>query len=98
MRSFRIRIFAELEASEYLENQVKSTAVRPAVTATTAGLGNVPVSIMEDVISTVVSFLSILIPILLMVLAVLIALWIFFIVRRRRKKKYAQSTMDASQR
>ena len=24
MRSFRIRIFAELEASEYLENQVKS--------------------------------------------------------------------------
>lgn len=24
MRSFRIRIFAELETSEYLENQVKS--------------------------------------------------------------------------
>lgn len=24
MRSFRIRIFTELEASEYLENQVKS--------------------------------------------------------------------------
>ena len=33
---------------------VKSTAVRPAVTATTAGLVNVPVSIMEDVISKVV--------------------------------------------
>ena len=31
----------------------KSIAVRPAVTATTAGAGNVPVSIMEDIISSI---------------------------------------------
>ena len=31
---------------------VKSLAVRPAVTATTAGAGNVPVSIAEDLVST----------------------------------------------
>lgn len=40
----------------------KSAALRPMVTATTAGTGNVPVSIAEDVTSTVVSFISVLLP------------------------------------
>jgi hypothetical protein len=44
---------------------VKSVAVRPAVTATTGGAANVPVSILEDIVSTVVSFLSIVVPILI---------------------------------
>src|SRR5512140_196439 len=35
---------------------VKSAAVRPAVTAATAGAGNIPVSIAEDLVSTAVSF------------------------------------------
>jgi hypothetical protein len=57
---------------------VKSAAVRPLVTATTAGAGNVPVSIAEDITSTVVSFLSILLPIAIAVLAgilILLLLW-----------------------
>jgi hypothetical protein len=57
---------------------VKSAAVRPLVTATTAGAGNVPVSIAEDITSTVVSFLSVLVPIAIAVLAailILILLW-----------------------
>ncbi|TLM97660.1 DUF4126 domain-containing protein, partial [bacterium] len=41
---------------------VKSLVVRPAVTATTAGVGNIPVSMAEDAASTVVSFLSIVVP------------------------------------
>lgn len=56
----------------------KSAAVRPLVTATTAGAGNVPVSIAEDLTSTVVSFLSILLPIaiaILMGIVVLLLLW-----------------------
>ncbi len=56
----------------------KAAAVRPAVTATTGGAGNVPVSIIEDVVSTVVSFLAILIPIVvgtLMVLLLALLLW-----------------------
>ncbi|MFC2026292.1 DUF4126 domain-containing protein, partial [Chloroflexota bacterium] len=73
---------------------VKSTAIRPTVSVATAGAGNIPVSIMEDLVSTVISFLSILIPILLMVLAVLIGLWIFFILRRRRKKVYVTNNLD----
>lgn len=60
---------------------VKSAVVRPAVTATTGGLGSTPVSVLEDVISTVVSFLSIAIPILvgllLLVILALITIWLW---------------------
>ena len=57
---------------------VKSAAVRPLVTATTAGAGNIPVSVAEDITSTVVSFLSILVPIAIAVIVgilILILLW-----------------------
>src|SRR5574338_614544 len=43
----------------------KSAAVRPAVTAVSGGAANVPVSIAEDVVSTVVSILAIVLPILI---------------------------------
>src|SRR5688572_11748402 len=42
----------------------KSAAVRPAVTGITGGAGNVPVSIAEDIVAVVLSFLAILIPIM----------------------------------
>jgi hypothetical protein len=57
---------------------VKAAAVRPAVTATTGGAGNVPVSIAEDILSTVLSILAILLPILvgsLMIVALALILW-----------------------
>jgi hypothetical protein len=44
---------------------VKTAVIRPAVSATTAGVGNLPISIAEDVFSTVVSLLSVLVPLLL---------------------------------
>ncbi len=44
---------------------VKSAAVRPLVTATTGGVGNIPVSLTEDAVSTAVSILSILIPLVM---------------------------------
>jgi len=56
----------------------KSAALRPAVTATTGGAGNVPVSIAEDIVSTILSILAILIPVLvgtLMVLVLALLLW-----------------------
>jgi hypothetical protein len=43
----------------------KSAVIRPAVTATTGGAGNVPVSVAEDVVSTILSVLAILIPLLI---------------------------------
>jgi hypothetical protein len=58
---------------------VKSAVVRPVVTATTGGVGNTPVSMLEDITATVVSFLSILIPILIVFIiilfVVLILMW-----------------------
>ncbi|KUK45997.1 MAG: putative membrane protein [Anaerolinea thermophila] len=65
---------------------VKSAAVRPAITATTAGLGNVPVSILEDVISTTLSVLSVLLPIVVGIVLVLMAIWIILWLSRRSKR------------
>ena len=59
----------------------KAGVLRPAVTATTGGVGNVPVSIAEDVVSTVLSILAIVMPILvgtlLIVLAAFIVYWLY---------------------
>ncbi len=59
----------------------KAGVLRPAVTATTGGVGNVPVSIAEDVVSTVLSILAIFMPILvgtlLIVLAAFIVYWLY---------------------
>jgi len=56
----------------------KSGLVRPAITATTGGTANVPVSIAEDIISTVLSILAIIIPILIGTLLVVLASFIIW--------------------
>jgi len=62
---------------------VKSAAIRPAVTATTGGAANVPVSLAEDGIATVLSIISIVIPVLVgIILIILIALIIWWFWRR----------------
>jgi hypothetical protein len=62
---------------------VKSVAIRPAVTATTGGVGNVPVSILEDLVSTIISILSVVIPVMIATLAILVAAWIIWRLWRR---------------
>jgi hypothetical protein len=57
---------------------VKSVAVRPAVTAATAGAGNVPVSVFEDVVSTVLSILSVVIPVLIAMVVILFTSWVIW--------------------
>ncbi len=64
---------------------VKSVVVRPAVTATTAGTANIPVSITEDIISTVVSILSIIVPIIIVVLLIMTIAW--WISRKQLKNR-----------
>ena len=56
----------------------KSGMVRPAITATTGGAANVPVSIAEDVISTILSIIAIIIPILIGTLLVVLASFIIW--------------------
>lgn len=68
---------------------VKAGAVRPAITATTGGAGNVPVSIAEDFIAALISILSIVLPILVGVFLVLFAVLVFLWLRRRAEKRRA---------
>lgn len=65
---------------------VKTAMIRPAVTATTAGAGNVPVSMLEDGVSTIVSVLSVLVPILVVVFLIILIAWI--ISNRQKRKSY----------
>jgi hypothetical protein len=57
---------------------VKSAAIRPAVTATTGGSANVPVSVAEDVTSTTLSILSIVVPIVVFIVVVLFFTWVIW--------------------
>jgi hypothetical protein len=64
----------------------KSVAIRPAVTMTTGGAGNIPVSILEDMIATITSFLSIVMPLIIAIMMlILAALILWFFLRRRQK-------------
>lgn len=70
---------------------VKSLAVRPAVTATTGGAGNIPVSIMEDVVSTVLSILAAVIPVMFAIGAILFTTWVIWTLWRRANRMQAGS-------
>ncbi len=65
---------------------VKAVAVRPAVTAATAGAGNVPVSLLEDLTSTVVSILSVVVPVIIACLLIVLAAWVIFLIWRRARR------------
>jgi hypothetical protein len=64
----------------------KSAALRPAVTATTGGAGNVPVSIAEDVVATLLSILAVIIPVLVAAIIILITAWIIWLLWRRSNR------------
>ena len=65
---------------------VKSAALRPVVTATTGGAGNVPVSIAEDVLATVLSILAIVIPIVVAAFIILGTTFIIWFLWRKANK------------
>jgi hypothetical protein len=68
----------------------KAAALRPAVTATTGGAGNIPVSIAEDLVAFLTSVLAILIPIAMgTILVILLALVIWWLWRRTDKAQTA---------
>ncbi|MFT3892951.1 MAG: DUF4126 domain-containing protein [Anaerolineales bacterium] len=65
----------------------KAGVVRPMVTATTGGVGNTPVSIAEDVVSTVLSILAILLPVIIGTLLIVIAAFIIYWLYRRANRQ-----------
>ena len=69
---------------------VKSVAVRPALTATTAGAANTPVSIAEDVVSTFLSILAILLPLIIgIILVMTVSIFIWWKWRKANARKLA---------
>jgi len=69
---------------------VKAAAIRPVVTATTGGAGNVPVSMAEDAIAAVISVLSVVVPVLIAcLLIILTSLIVWWIWRRARNQARA---------
>ena len=65
----------------------KAGAVRPMVTATTGGVGNVPISIAEDVVSTVLSILAIIVPILTGIILIVCAAFLINWLYRRSNRE-----------
>jgi Domain of unknown function (DUF4126) len=65
---------------------VKAGAVRPAITATTAGAGNIPISILEDIISTLLSILSVVVPVVIATLLILFTAWVIWLLWRRARR------------
>jgi hypothetical protein len=68
---------------------------RPVVTAISAGTANPVVSTVEDIVSAVTSFVSIIFPYLVVVWLLLLALAIFLIVQERRRRRERRSMRSA---
>lgn len=66
---------------------VKSVAVRPMVTATTGGVANTPVSILEDILSAVISILAAVIPILIAMVVIPVTAWIVWRIWRKANQE-----------
>lgn len=62
---------------------VKATA-RPVVTATTGGLGNMFVSVAEDIVSVIMSLVAIVVPVLIVVFLAFI-IFVFLMFRSRKR-------------
>jgi hypothetical protein len=65
---------------------VKAAAVRPAVTATTGGAGNVPVSIAEDVMSTIIAIMAIIVPVIFTSMVIIITALIIWLIWRKMNR------------
>ena len=64
----------------------KAGVLRPVVTATTGGAGNVPVSTAEDIVATVMSIVAIVVPVLIGTFLIVTAAFIIFWLYRRSNR------------
>ena len=67
----------------------KALAVRPAVTAATGGAANLPVAMLEDFTSTVVSIISIVLPVFIALIFVLITIILIIRMLKHYEKEYS---------
>ena len=66
---------------------VKAVAVRPAVTATTGGAANIPVSLLEDFTATLVSILSVVVPVVIACILIILTAWVIWWFWRRARRQ-----------
>ncbi|MGZ4771729.1 MAG: DUF4126 domain-containing protein [Ilumatobacteraceae bacterium] len=59
---------------------------RWSITHNSSGAGNVPVSILEDLTSTVVSILSVVVPVIIACLLIMLTAWIILLIWRRARR------------
>jgi hypothetical protein len=65
----------------------KSAAVRPAVTLTTAGKANIPVSVAEDVTATVLSIIAVVLPVFIAALIIVVTAFIIWWLWRKANRE-----------
>ena len=64
----------------------KSAAVRPMVSVSTGGAGNIPASIAEDVVATALSILAVVIPVAVAALIILLTAFVIWLLWRRARR------------
>ena len=67
----------------------KSAAIRPAVSLTTGGIGNTPVSILEDLVATALAIAAVLIPVAIAIMMVFMTTTIIWLLWRRERRRSA---------
>jgi hypothetical protein len=65
----------------------KSAAVRPLISAASAGTASPVASFIEDILATALSVLSIVLPILMLFFLILCVWWVVWIVQKLKRKK-----------
>lgn len=65
---------------------VKSAAVRPAVSVTAGGVADVPVSVAEDILATILSILAIVFQLAVAALIVLLTAFVIWLLCRRARR------------
>ena len=63
----------------------KSAAIRPAVSVTPGGVANVPVSIAEDLLATILSILAVVVPVVVAVVLILLTAFVIWLIWRRAR-------------
>ncbi|MEA4812283.1 MAG: DUF4126 domain-containing protein [Anaerolineaceae bacterium] len=65
----------------------KSAAIRPVISAASAGTASPVASFIEDIAATAISLLSVVLPILMLFFLILIIWWVVWIIRKLKHKK-----------
>ncbi len=72
------------------------SVLRPAVTATTGGVGNPILSALEDAVSTVLTVLAVVVPVLAFLTLIGLVVWATLLVRRWRARRARRTDVAAS--